>query len=111
MLFLSDISRQENDKHTTSQQEFDATVSRKGHGRNRFTDNRHTTETSPPDVSDKISDCFPEYAEAPTNKSRTAQSARIFNLQIEMEQLDFLAEFTKRARCEVTRRTTPTDDV
>ena len=42
---------------------------------------------------------------------RTAQSARILNLQIEMEWLEFLAEFTKRARCEITRRTTPPDDV
>ena len=33
MLFLSDLSRQESDKHTTSQREFDATESRKGHGK------------------------------------------------------------------------------
>ena len=54
---------------------------------------------------------FPHYAEIPTNKSRTSQRARILHLQIEIEQLKFLAEFTKRARCEITMRTTPTDDV
>ena len=45
-----------------------------------FTDNKHTMETSQPDVSDKTSHRLPEYAEVPTNKSRTAQSARILAL-------------------------------
>ena len=115
MLFLPDLSRQESDKHTTSQREFDATVSRnrtwEGPLEVCFTDNKHTTETSQPDVSDKTWHRLPEYAEVPTNKSRTAQSARVLNLQIEIEQLEFLAEFTKRARCEAAKRTTPTDDV
>ena len=42
---------------------------------------------------------------------RTAQSARILELQIERDFLEFLAEFTRRARCEVTKRTTPEGEV
>ena len=47
-------------------------------------------------------------AQETRTRIRTARSARILELQIEIDKL-FLAEFTKRARCDVT--TTPTDDV
>ena len=88
-------------------------------------------------MSDTKSRCFPEYAEMSNQQQishfaecpeerntgfallkvrgktqtqiRTAQSARILELQI--DKLEFLAEFTKRARCEITRRTTRTDEV
>ena len=42
---------------------------------------------------------------------RTAQSARILEFQIERDILEFLAELTRRARCEVTKRTTPKGEV
>ena len=90
-------------------------------------------ETGQPDVSDTMSRAeasnqqvshFSERAEEPDKgfallkmhvcfqtRTRIAQSARILELQIEARKLVFLAEFTKRARCEVTMRTTPTDEV
>ena len=37
---------------------------------------------------------------------RTAPSARILDLQMEIDKLEFLAEFTKRTRREITKRTT-----
>ena len=42
---------------------------------------------------------------------RNAKSARILELQIEIDKLEFLADFTKRERCEITRRAPPKDDV
>ena len=42
---------------------------------------------------------------------RTAPCAPILELQLETDKLEFLAECTKRARCEIISRTTPTDDV
>ena len=64
-------------------------------------------------MSETISHCFPllRVRGGTIQRIRTAQSARILELQVEIGKLEFLAELTKRARCEVTRRTTPTDDV
>ena len=50
-------------------------------------------------------------AQETQTRIRTTQSAGILELQIEMDKLEFLAEFAKRARCEAAKRTTPTDDV
>ena len=137
MLFLSDLSRQESDKHTTSQQEFDLTEFRTGLGR----DVSQTTNTRWRQINQM---CRTRYRNAfgcarrvsnqqvshfsvcPETKQRTraaqsarkfqtrprtAQSARILELQIEVDKIEFLAEFTKRALREETRRITPTGDV
>ena len=119
MLFLSDLSRQESDKCTTSQQEFDATECRMGHGRyvSQTTNTRwrqlnqmfRTRDRRAVQSTRRFQPTF--LALLKMRGFRTAQSARILELQIEIEQLELLTEFTKRARCEITRRTTPTDDV
>ena len=59
MLFLSDLSRQEGNMYTTSQQEFDVPESRTGHGR-YGSQTTNTRWKQALDVSDTISHCFPE---------------------------------------------------
>ena len=82
-------------------------------------------ETGLPEVSNTILHCLPRVhgdfqstslallgvRGRNKQRTRTAQSARILELRVEIDKLEFLEEFTKRAGCEVTRRTTPTDDV
>ena len=103
MLFLSDLSRQESDEHTTSQQEFDVTEVSDGPREIRFTDNKHTKDRVRGGFQSTSLALLTECAEV-----SAAQSVRILELQIEMDKLEFLEGCTKRARCEVTRRTTPT---
>ena len=85
----------------------------------RFTDNTHAMETGHPgaEISHQQVSHFSQCAEEPNKgfallKVRGSSRhgfalSRILELQIEIDKHEFLAEFTKRARCEVTRRTTP----
>ena len=114
-------------RKVTSQQELDVLESRTGHGRWRQVtrcvghkiallsrvrgDVQSTTNLAlrrvPGGTKHRIRTA--QSARKTQTQIRTAQSARILELQI--DKLEFLAEFTKRARCEITRRTTRTDEV
>ena len=120
MLFLSDLSRQESDKHTTSQQGFDVTEFRKGHGRyvsqttitrwrhvnqmcwTRYRTAFQSTRRFPNQEVSRFSECAKE-----PNKGLALLRVRgILELQIETDKLQFLAEFTKLVRCDVIRNNT-----
>ena len=119
MLLLSNLSRQECSKiHHQSTGVRRRRVS-DGPREIRFIDNKHTMETSQPDVSDTTLHCFPQYAEVSNQqvshisdcaeepnkgltllkvrgcfqtRTRTAQSARSLELQTEIDKLEFLAD-------------------
>ena len=117
MLLLSDVSRQEGNQYTTSQQEFDVSGVSEQATEDSFPQTKKTHDGDrSPNVSDTISHCFRVRGDFQSTslalrrvrgrtkqRIRTAQSARILELQIEIDTLELLAELNKRARCEVIR--------
>ena len=118
---LISVARKATNEHTTSEQEFPRSRVSEGPRQIRSTDNKHTME---PDVSDKITFCFPKYAEVSNyqsiafprvrGRSKTKGShcskcaehhltllrVRGFsNWSSRWTKIEFLAEFAKRTRC------------